>query len=217
MRFGTYAELEADRQTRLLKGVADTNGVYKYNFADVRQTNALNPIYAFVDDDGTETSVVYAWEGTWNDTNGHIGQWKRVRTGIRQARNDIVANVKIYDAEKQTTLTNIEVFDPAKGIIFGFVDNEIDYKNNTDMANYNFNTLDGPVTNVNSWGRDFLGKRWWNTSTAVYLDYEQSTLDYQQNNWGKLFDGADIDIYDCLLYTSPSPRDVEESRMPSSA
>ena len=25
------------------------------------------------------------------------------------------------------------------------------------------------------------------------------------------------DLYDCLLYTSPSPRDVEESRMPSSA
>ena len=25
------------------------------------------------------------------------------------------------------------------------------------------------------------------------------------------------DNYDCLLYTSPSPRDVEESRMPSSA
>ena len=24
-------------------------------------------------------------------------------------------------------------------------------------------------------------------------------------------------FYDCLLYTSPSPRDVEESRMPSSA
>ena len=27
----------------------------------------------------------------------------------------------------------------------------------------------------------------------------------------------DVDISDCLLYTSPSPRDVEESRMPSSA
>ena len=24
-------------------------------------------------------------------------------------------------------------------------------------------------------------------------------------------------VYGCLLYTSPSPRDVEESRMPSSA
>ena len=26
-----------------------------------------------------------------------------------------------------------------------------------------------------------------------------------------------LHTYDCLLYTSPSPRDVEESRMPSSA
>ena len=26
-----------------------------------------------------------------------------------------------------------------------------------------------------------------------------------------------VPYYDCLLYTSPSPRDVEESRMPSSA
>ena len=29
-------------------------------------------------------------------------------------------------------------------------------------------------------------------------------------------DGGDEEVY-CLLYTSPSPRDVEESRMPSSA
>ena len=28
--------------------------------------------------------------------------------------------------------------------------------------------------------------------------------------------GDDV-IYDCLLYTSPSPRDVEECRLPSSA
>ena len=28
---------------------------------------------------------------------------------------------------------------------------------------------------------------------------------------------VDGQVYACLLYTSPSPRDVEESRMPSSA
>ena len=45
----------------------------------------------------------------------------------------------------------------------------------------------------------------------------------------QLYDGLDLrmedltvedlldDINTCLLYTSPSPRDVEESRMPSSA
>ena len=31
----------------------------------------------------------------------------------------------------------------------------------------------------------------------------------------KIFDHEPL--YTCLLYTSPSPRDVEESRMPSSA
>ena len=38
---------------------------------------------------------------------------------------------------------------------------------------------------------------------------------------GKMPSGFDIDshpkVQACLLYTSPSPRDVEESRMPSSA
>ena len=34
-------------------------------------------------------------------------------------------------------------------------------------------------------------------------------MNYQQETLGN--------VYSCLLYTSPSPRDVEESRMPSSA
>ena len=32
-----------------------------------------------------------------------------------------------------------------------------------------------------------------------------------------LAEESDVDLKGCLLYTSPSPRDVEESRMPSSA
>ena len=34
---------------------------------------------------------------------------------------------------------------------------------------------------------------------------------------GKNYFGYEGDTLACLLYTSPSPRDVEESRMPSSA
>ena len=39
-----------------------------------------------------------------------------------------------------------------------------------------------------------------------------SALSYATNN----YDTVTV-LYICLLYTSPSPRDVEESRMPSSA
>ena len=42
--------------------------------------------------------------------------------------------------------------------------------------------------------------------------------DFNLANLGSERENKDIDEYIiCLLYTSPSPRDVEESRMPSSA
>ncbi len=192
MRFSTYAALEADRQTKV-------NGIYKYNFSGVRQNNSLHPIYAFVDNDGSASnpsSQVYKWVGTWNDTNGNVGEWQIVRSGNKQARNDLVNNVKLYDAVKQTTITSLETYDPVKGIIFGFIKNEIDYILTNDVANYNYNSLDGSVENINAWQSSYVGKRWWDLSTAVYLDYEQGSIDYMQNNWGKLFDGATIDIYE---------------------
>ena len=43
---------------------------------------------------------------------------------------------------------------------------------------------------------------------------------YELGNFAKniqSFKVFDVNDYPCLLYTSPSPRDVEESRMPSSA
>ena len=40
---------------------------------------------------------------------------------------------------------------------------------------------------------------------------EATELDYQGLQW------TDADVVNCLLYTSPSPRDRQKSRMPSSA
>ena len=40
-------------------------------------------------------------------------------------------------------------------------------------------------------------------------------IDFAEPGWA--YRVAQKDLQDCLLYTSPSPRDVEESRMPSSA
>jgi hypothetical protein len=174
------------------------NGVYKYNFSGYRQNNTQQPIYAFVDDDGTGRSAVYTWRGQWNESLGHYGDigWKRVRQAPEQARNDLVKNVKIYDAERKSLITTIETFDPAKGIIPGFIDNEIDFKLTADIANYNYDSINGFKENETAWSNPQVGLRWWDLTTAIYLDYEQSSIDYQQNNWGRLFDGATVDIYE---------------------
>ena len=49
---------------------------------------------------------------------------------------------------------------------------------------------------------------------------ENEIYDFFKKKYGEwiLYDpGLNKNTYICLLYTSPSPRDVEESRMPSSA
>ena len=42
-------------------------------------------------------------------------------------------------------------------------------------------------------------------------------IDFNDNVKIRLGTGNDLEIYHCLLYTSPSPRDLRASRMPSSA
>ena len=58
-------------------------------------------------------------------------------------------------------------------------------------------------------------------STAVKLDTmpSEDIFNYAQKAMlNNPFENLKIENYKyCLLYTSPSPRDVEESRMPSSA
>ena len=68
------------------------------------------------------------------------------------------------------------------------------------------------------------------TSNSTYAEVPASTVEvltsYVQNASGEQYTSAGIELLrdfppsttnTCLLYTSPSPRDVEESRMPSSA
>ena len=94
----------------------------------MRQNLTQTQFFTSVDDDGTGVSAVYKWDGSFSDANGNIGNWVKVRDGNVQARNDLLEHVKLYDANKQSTITQLETYDPAKGIIFGFVDREIDFK-----------------------------------------------------------------------------------------
>ena len=51
-------------------------------------------------------------------------------------------------------------------------------------------------------------KEWGIQTVAIHSDVDRNSMHVRL---------ADESICVCLLYTSPSPRDVEESRMPSSA
>jgi len=174
------------------------NGVYKYNFSGVRQNNTRNFVYMYVDriSDAKPYPGMYKFNGNWSDANGHNGSLELVREAHNQCQNKDIENVKIYDGFTDSGIVNIETFDPVKGIVFGFVRDEIEFILNSDIASYNYNTLDGSIENYKTWGKDQLGQRWWDINTSVYFNYEQGSIDQIQQSWGKLFDGASIDIYE---------------------
>ena len=183
---------------------ATVNGVFKYNFNGLRQNNQQTPKYAFVDDDGNGSPAVYKWVGNYTNSTGHTGTgWTKVRESATQARNDLIESVKLYDAYTKSTITQLEIFDPAKGIIPGFIDEEIDLILTADIASYNYNTVDGFNENTKSWATEQIGMRWWDINTAIYVDYEQSSIDYKQAYWGRLFDGASIDVYEWTRSSVP--------------
>ena len=67
-----------------------------------------------------------------------------------------------------------------------------------DPAQYNF----GPNANTKTpWGEEHIGEVWWDLSTVKWLWYEQDTQEYKSNNWGKLFPGSSVDVYEWIEST----------------
>ena len=67
--------------------------------------------------------------------------------------------------------------------------------------------------------RDFILREAELADEPVLLEFEQKVVEAERS-YNSAIKSGDVFYYDlpaCLLYTSPSPRDLSTSRMPSSA
>ena len=103
----------------------------------------------------------------------------------------------IYDSKKNTLIDYIDFWDPAKGRIPAPANAEITYQTLYDPANYEFTEYGTIITDQsNPWSDDHVGEIWWDLSTVKWVWYEQGDSTYRTNNWGRLFPGSTIDIYE---------------------
>lgn len=105
----------------------------------------------------------------------------------------------IYDQRKHVKLIDLDLLDPVKGKILGVASENIDFVTDQDPAIYG----NKAVNNGRLWGKDQIGKVWWNTNTVRFLDYEQGSYDYRISNWGKVFPGSTIDVYEWIQSSVP--------------
>ena len=127
--------------------------------------------------------------------------WDKIRSSGNLTEVNSVQKISLIDLVKEDVLEYLEIIDPLKGKIAGIAEQELTYKLISDPAIYSVGlTRTINDTNIN-WLDEHVGELWWDLSTAKYLWYEQSDLEYRRNNWGKLFPGATIDVYEWVSST----------------
>ena len=106
-----------------------------------------------------------------------------------------------YNNIKNELVNHYDWIDPIKGKIPGIAEENIDYKTLWDPAVY-------ANENSSTWGRDQVGKIWWDLTTVKYVYAEQGDWAYRSSFWGSVFPGSSIDVYQWIESKLP-PSDYE--------
>lgn len=120
--------------------------------------------------------------------------WDLVRESAVKCDYASITKAFVYNKNTKTIMARLDIFDPAKGKLLGTVAQDLDYLTEYDPAVYN-NGGENVNTALN-WAQEQVGRTWWDLSQVRYVEYEQSTLAYRNANWGRLFPGSTVAVYE---------------------
>lgn len=140
-----------------------------------------------------------AQANAWVDNYQGQG-WAYLENGVVQLRQEPLVDIKaidsalMYNAETGSTSLQLNFWDPFKGVLPGFIQNEIHFISDEDPVSYN---------NARTmFGKNTVGKVWWDTSTVRYEWYEQGTNQQRRDRWGRAFPGSSITVCEWIESTA---------------
>ena len=142
---------------------------------------------SFVQNDGTVT--------LFDCKKNNEYAWKQLTVETPLIDPNKLGTVFDFDSGSNEVRDFYNYYDPIKGSILGIADREINLKTIWDPAVYNAG--DNPDVQ-NAWLENHVGEVWWDLSKVKWLWYEQDTQEYKINNWGKIFPGSSVDIYEWI-------------------
>ena len=134
----------------------------------------------------------------YNKIDKTINSWNTLRYQDDLVDINQFQKITLIDTFKDKVIDYLDIIDPVKGKITGIADQELKYKSAFDPAVYSIGTTGTVIDTSINWLDNHVGELWWDLSTVKYFWYEQGELEYRKNNWGQLFPGATIDIYEWI-------------------
>lgn len=170
-------------------------GAPGYDLKVISTLDAQNELIQY-----SNAGTVVVFDGTMKDCGcGSTWSWSKVRVQEPLVDVNKIKKVISYNNDSLEILDHYEIFDPVKGKIPAKVINEIKYVTPADPAVYTIAVQTSNkvrVDNKTTWSEDHVGELWFDTSTTRYVWYEQGSDEFRSNNWGKLFPGSTIDVYE---------------------
>ena len=119
--------------------------------------------------------------------------WKNIASETALIDIEKLGQVFEFSKGSKQIRDHYDLYDPIKGRILGIADREINIKTEWDPATYNVGTN---ATVKTPWAAEHLGETWWDLSRVKWTWYEQGDQEFKTNNWGKLFPGSSVEIYE---------------------
>jgi len=204
------------KSTKFYNSIRKTGTAYVYSRKDTRYVLAdelkIDNYTAFTDFGytvhATENEIFVGAPSYSSTQTSKVYEFNKIDTTVQSwdlstKQDDVISlnefrQIHIFDTKKDIIVDYLDVVDPLKGKIPGLADQEIKYKAAFDPAVYSIG-IAGTVVDINTnWLDEHVGELWWDLSTLKYVWYEQGDLSYRKNNWGRLFPGATIDVYEWI-------------------
>jgi len=177
--------------------------VYAQSVNDNSENYGAQPMYGQALDFNSNKVLIGTPKFKPNVTNGQVivyenntsnqQDWSVFRSSSPVVDISKISTIQIFDLTTNNTLINLDYIDPLQGKILGAARENIDFISNADPARYN---TDNTVTvSQSSWGAEFVGSIWFDTSTTKFVNYHQDNLIYNTKYWGTVFPGSEVAVY----------------------
>ena len=130
-----------------------------------------------------------------------INSWSLFRHEDPVVDVEKITKVLTINTQPDQIQDYLEIIDPVKGYIAGAAAQELTYKTMFDPAVYTLGPVGATVNQTSNWLDDHIGELWWDVGAVKYYWYEQGEAEYRRNNWGNIFPGSAIQVYEWVKST----------------
>jgi hypothetical protein len=140
---------------------------------------------------GNITGQVVDYRRTQNQLS-----WNKLRQSLPVVDTNKIKQAYLYNKKTDQLVTYLDFIDPVQGKIAGPADAEITFKMFKDPARYNNTNLREYFDETANWEDQYVGKVWWDLSTARFKNAYQGDAVFQSSVWNALVPGSSIDVYE---------------------